>query len=257
MDLDLSVIDEAPPGRKEIKTYILPPVQRERAYNLISKQVNNKKQAFIIYPLVEESENSETRAAVEEYERLKMEIFPQHKLGLLHGRMKQEEKDEIMAGFRAREFDILVSTSVIEVGVDIPNATVMLIEGANHFGLAQLHQLRGRVGRGSDLSYCILIPDHSNEIENQRLLVMTTTSNGFELAERDLQQRGPGQFFGTLQSGYLKLRFSNLTDINLVENARSNALKLMETDANLTKPEHHALSAELAKFWTNIESEFS
>ncbi|MFN2303059.1 MAG: ATP-dependent DNA helicase RecG, partial [Anaerolineales bacterium] len=134
-DLDISVIDEAPPGRKEIKTYILPPVQRERAYNLIRKQVYINKQAFIIYPLVEESENSEARAAVEEYERLKMEIFPQHKLRLLHGRMKQDEKDEIMAAFRAHDFDILISTSVIEVGVDIPHATVMLIEGANHFGL--------------------------------------------------------------------------------------------------------------------------
>jgi ATP-dependent DNA helicase RecG len=189
-DLDLSVIDEMPPGRQEVETHLLFPRERERAYTLIRNQIELGRQAFIIYPLIEEGQRSETKAAVEEYERLQKEVFPQFELGLLHGRLKPDEKERVMSLFRDGKYHILVSTSVVEVGVDIPNATVMLIEGANRFGLAQLHQFRGRVGRGSEKSYCLLIPESENQAEeNERLQAMVETNDGFVLAERDLQQR--------------------------------------------------------------------
>ncbi len=201
-DLDLSIMDELPPGRMPIPTHILTPQERERAYALVRSQVHEGHQAFIIYPLVEESDKSDLLAATQEHERLQKEIFPDLKLGLLHGRMKPDEKDAVMLAFRAKEYDILVSTTVVEVGVDVPNATMMMIEGANRFGLAQLHQLRGRVGRSTDQSYCLLIPDHEDSAENERLRAMAETNDGFVLAERDLQQRGPGEFLGTRQAGY-------------------------------------------------------
>ena len=195
-DLDLSVMDEMPPGRQPIETHVLAPTERERAYTLVDGQVKSGHQAFIIYPLVEESEKSELLAATQEHARLQKEVFHKLKLGLLHGRMKPDEKDAVMLAFRDRQYDILVSTTVVEVGVDVPNATVMLVEGANHFGLAQLHQLRGRVGRGEAQSYCLLIPDHEDAAENERLQAMAETNDGFMLAERDLQQRGPGRIPG-------------------------------------------------------------
>ncbi len=187
-DLDLSVMDELPAGRQPINTYVLRPQERERAFTLIRSQIKDGRQAFIIYPLIEESDKIEARAAVDDYERLSKEIFPDLKLGLLHGRMKPAEKDEAMLKFRDRQYDILVSTTVVEVGVDVPNATVMLIEGADRFGLAQLHQLRGRVGRGSAQSYCLLIPTHEDATENERLQAMAESNDGFVLAERDLKQ---------------------------------------------------------------------
>ena len=169
-DLDLSVMDEMPVGRQPINTHVLRPQERERAYTLIRGQIQEGRQTFIIYPLIEESEKMEDlRAAVDDYEVLSKEIFPDLKLGLLHGRMKPDEKDETMMKFRDKQYDILVSTTVVEVGVDVPNATVMLIEGADRFGLAQLHQLRGRVGRGSEQSYCLLVPTHEDATENERL----------------------------------------------------------------------------------------
>ena len=249
-DLDLSVMDEMPPGRQPVGTYVLSPRERERAYYLVRSQVQKGQQAFIIYPLVEESENSETKAAVDDHLRLQTEVFPELKLGLLHGRMRPEEKDEVMHAFHNREIDILVSTSVVEVGVDVPNATVMLIEGANRFGLAQLHQFRGRVGRGSEKSYCLLIPDTADAVENQRLQVMAETNDGFVLAERDLEQRGPGEFLGTRQSGYGGLRLASLTDIHLIDAARRHAQALFAADPDLSQPQHQALSAALVDFWT-------
>ena len=249
-DLDLSVMDEMPPGRQPVGTYVLSPRERERAYYLIRSQVQKGQQAFIIYPLVEESQNSETKAAVDDHSRLQTEVFPELKLGLLHGRMRPEEKDEVMHAFHNREIDILVSTSVVEVGVDVPNATVMLIEGANRFGLAQLHQFRGRVGRGSEKSYCLLIPDTADAVENQRLQVMVETNDGFVLAERDLEQRGPGEFLGTRQSGYGGLRLASLTDIHLIDAARRHAQSLFAADPDLSQPQHQALSAALIDFWT-------
>lgn len=249
-DLDLTVMDEMPPGRQPVGTHVISPRERERAYYLIRSQVQKGRQAFVIYPLVEESQNSETKAAVDEYARLKSEVFPELKLGLLHGRMRPEEKEEVMRSFRNRETDVLVSTSVIEVGVDVPNATVMLIEGANRFGLAQLHQFRGRVGRGSEISYCLLIPDTADAVENQRLQVMAETNDGFILAERDLEQRGPGEFLGTRQSGYGGLRLASLTDIHLIDSARRHAQALFSVDPDLTQPQHQALGVALADFWS-------
>jgi ATP-dependent DNA helicase RecG len=187
---------------------------------------------------------------VDDYEVLSKEIFPDLKLGLLHGRMKPDEKDETMLKFRDGKYNILVSTTVVEVGVDVPNASVMLIEGADRFGLAQLHQLRGRVGRGSDQAYCLLIPTEGDAAENERLQAMSESNDGFVLAERDLQQRGPGEFLGTRQSGYASgLRMASLTDVKLIEKARLQAQKLFEEDANLQMPEHTLLAEALQRFW--------
>ncbi|HEX9838015.1 MAG TPA: ATP-dependent DNA helicase RecG [Anaerolineales bacterium] len=249
-DLDLSIIDEMPAGRQPVNTYVLRPQERERAFTLLRGQIKDGKQAFIIYPLIEESEKIEARAAVDDYETLSKEVFHDLKLGLLHGRMRPDEKDETMLKFRDKKYNILVSTTVVEVGVDIPNATVMLIEGADRFGLAQLHQLRGRVGRGSDQSYCLLIPTHEDATENERLRAMADSNDGFVLAERDLQQRGPGEFLGTRQSGYASgLRMASITDVKLIEKARLQAQKLFDQDADLKQPEHALLAEAFGRFW--------
>jgi ATP-dependent DNA helicase RecG len=258
-DLDLSVMDEMPAGRKPVSTHVLRPQERERAYSLIRGQIKEGRQAFVIYPLIEESEKLDTlKAAVDDYEVLSKEIFPELKLGLLHGRLKPDEKDETMRQFRLGKYDVLVSTTVIEVGVDVPNASVMLIEAADRFGLAQLHQLRGRVGRGSEQAYCLLIPTHEDEAENARLLAMAETNDGFLLAERDLQQRGPGEFLGTRQSGYASgLRMASLTDLPLIEKARLQAQKLFEADPDLTRPEDALLAESLQRYWGNAPSDVS
>jgi ATP-dependent DNA helicase RecG len=207
--------------------------------------------------LVEESENSETKAATEEHTRLQQEIFPKYKLGLLHGRLKPEEKEQTMANFQAGEYDILVSTSVIEVGVDVPNATVMLIEGANRFGLAQLHQFRGRVGRGSAQSYCLLIPDSTDTLDNERLKILSETNDGFLLAEKDLEQRGPGQFLGTRQSGYTEFQIANLAKIEVIEQAQRVARELIEQDPKLSREENALLAQALHKAWTPQQTDIS
>jgi len=251
-DLDLSVMDEMPPGRQPVETHVLHPLERERAYQLIRSQVQAGYQAFIIYPMIEQNgdnEKVEALAAVEEHQKLQREVFPSLRIGLLHGKMRPDEKDEVMARFRDGEFHILVSTSVVEVGVDIPNATVMLIEGANRFGLAQLHQFRGRVGRGNAKAYCLLIPDHEDALENERLAAMAETSDGFVLAEYDLEQRGPGEFLGTRQAGYSELKMAKLTDVKLIEKARQQAQTIFEKDPDLTAPEHAALTERLNRFW--------
>jgi ATP-dependent DNA helicase RecG len=258
-DLDLSVMDEMPVGRQPVNTHVLRPQERERAFTLIRGQIKEGRQAFVIYPLIEESEKLEDlKAAVDDYDVLAKEIFPDLKLGLLHGRLKPDEKDRTMLKFRAREYDILVSTTVVEVGVDVPNATVMLIEGADRFGLAQLHQLRGRVGRSSAQSYCLLIPTHEDTAENQRLQAMVESNDGFVLAERDLQQRGPGEFLGTRQSGYASgLRMASLTDLPLIEKARAQAQQLFEADPDLNKPEDRLLGESLQRFWGEGKSDVS
>ena len=249
-DLDISIMNEMPVGRQPINTYVLRPQERERAFTLLRGQIKDGKQAFIIYPLIEESDKIEARAAVDDYETLSKEVFHDLKLGLLHGRMRPAEKDATMLKFRDKKFDILVSTTVVEVGVDVPNATVMLIEGADRFGLAQLHQLRGRVGRGSDQSYCLLIPTHEDAAENERLLAMAESNDGFVLAERDLQQRGPGEFLGTRQAGYTSgLRMASLTDVRLIEKARTQAQNLFEIDPDLNQPEHALLAEAFGRFW--------
>lgn len=257
-DLDLSVIDEMPAGRIPVNTYVLRPQERERAFTLLRGQIKDGKQAFIIYPLIEESDKIEARAAVDDYETLSKEVFPDLKLGLLHGRMRPQEKDEAMLKFRDKKYNILVSTTVIEVGVDVPNATVMLIEGADRFGLAQLHQLRGRVGRGSDQSYCLLIPTHEDAAENERLRAMAESNDGFVLAEKDLQQRGPGEFLGTRQSGYSSgLRMASITDVQLIEKARVQAQKLFEHDPYLNQPEHALLAEAFGRFWGDGKGDVS
>jgi ATP-dependent DNA helicase RecG len=244
-DLDLTVLDEMPPGRQPIETRILFPVERSRGYTFVEAQIEAGHQAYFIYPLVEESEKIAGRAAVEEQERLQREVFPRYQVGLLHGRMAADEKDEVMAAFRQGKHQILVSTSVVEVGVDVPNATVMFIEGANRFGLAQLHQFRGRVGRGEHRSYCLLLPETDDAAENERLRAMEETSDGFRLAELDLEQRGPGDFLGTRQAGLSDLRMARLTDVRLIERARREADLLVEADPELAQPEHLALQAQL------------
>ncbi|TAK11479.1 MAG: ATP-dependent DNA helicase RecG [Anaerolineae bacterium] len=257
-DLDLSVMDEMPPGREPVGTHVLVPRERERAYTLIKRELAAGHQAFVIYPLVEESEKSDGLAAVEEHKRLQEEVFSQYKVGLLHGRLRPDEKEDVMLRFRAGEFHVLASTTVIEVGVDVPNATVMLIEGAERFGLAQLHQLRGRVGRGGGQSWCILIPQEDDAAENERLKAMAETNDGFVLAERDLDQRGPGDFLGTRQAGYGDhLRLASLTDVKLIEKARKHAHALLDHDPELAKPEHSRLAAMLAEFWRSGQGDIS
>jgi len=257
-DLDLSIMDEMPAGRQPINTFVLRPQERERAFTLLRGQIQDGKQAFIIYPLIEESEKIDARAAVDDYETLSKEVFPNLKLGLLHGKMRPNEKDDVMLKFRDRKFDILVSTTVVEVGVDVPNATVMLIEGADRFGLAQLHQLRGRVGRGSDKSYCLLIPTHEDKAENERLQAMAESNDGFFLAEKDLQIRGPGEFLGTRQSGYASsLRMASITDVKLIEKARTQAQNVFEKDPDLSQSDHALLAEALGRFWGESKGDVS
>lgn len=257
-DLDISVMDEMPAGRQPIATHVLRPQERERAYTMIRAQVKNGSQAFIVYPLIDESEKINVRAAVDDFETLSTQVFPDLKLALLHGRMKPSEKDEVMLKFRDREFDILVSTTVIEVGVDVPNSTLMLIEGADRFGLAQLHQLRGRVGRGSAASTCLLIPTHEDEAENERLQAMANTNNGFELADLDLKLRGPGEFLGTRQAGFASsLKMASITDVALIEKAREQAKALFERDPYLAQPEHTLLAEAFERFWKGTASDVS
>ena len=248
-DLDVSILDEMPPGRQPIETRWFLPRERERAYTFIRSQVEKGHQAFIICPLVEESERVEAKAAVEEHERLQQTIFPRLKVGLLHGRMKGQEKEAVMVQFQHRELDVLVSTSVVEVGIDVPNATVMMVEGANRFGLAQLHQFRGRVGRRQAQSYCILLSDTPSEESVERLRAIERTQDGFELAEVDLEMRGPGEFFGTRQSGMPPLRMAKLSDRGILEDARRVAKAIFERDPGLEAPDHRLLARKLAEFW--------
>jgi len=248
-DLDLSAIDELPPGRQVIKTKWLGPEQRDSAYAFLRRQAAKGHQAFIICPLIEESEAVQARAAIAEYRRLSQEVFPELKLGLLHGRMSAAEKDEAMRHFRSGELNILVSTPVVEVGIDVPEATVMLVESADRFGLSQLHQFRGRVGRGQEQSYCLLLAQNPSEVARARLDIIEKTRDGFALAEEDLKLRGPGEFFGTRQSGLPDLRMAQLSDVGLLELARSEVTRLFEVDRRLLKPEHQLLAKELARVW--------
>ncbi|MBT3363900.1 MAG: ATP-dependent DNA helicase RecG [Chloroflexi bacterium] len=250
-DLDISVIDEMPPGRQEIMTRLGGPQNRSKAYQFIHDKIKAEQQAFIICPLVEESEAIDAKAAVAEHARLTRDVFPQLNLGLIHGRMSSADKEEAMHKFKDGEYNILVSTSVVEVGIDVPNATVMLIEGADRFGLSQLHQFRGRVGRGDKKSYCILLAEKPSSEATERLQIMEQTSDGFKLAEEDLRLRGAGEFFGTRQSGLPDLRMARLSDTLLLEQARAEAIQLFKDDPNLAKPEHALLLKEVDKLWSS------
>ena len=248
-ELDISIIDELPPDRRQVKTKWLKPLQRDSAYAFLRREVAGGHQAFIICPLVEESEVIQARAATAEYEHLSREVFPDLRLGLLHGRMSASEKDTVMRRFYDGQLDILVSTPVVEVGIDVPNATVMLVESAGRFGLSQLHQFRGRVGRGKAQSYCMLLSENLSEIGRERLDIIEKTGDGFALAEEDLKLRGPGEFFGTRQSGLPDLRMARLSDVALLELARHEANRLLEEDPRLEKPENKLLAEELARIW--------
>jgi ATP-dependent DNA helicase RecG len=246
-DLDLSIIDEMPPGRTPVTTKLFRPGERERLYAFLRREVRAARQAYIVYPLVEESEKLEAGAAVEAYEKLRREILPELRIGLLHGRMSGAEKDEIMRAFAGHELDVLVSTSVIEVGIDVPNATLILIEDAERFGLAQLHQLRGRVGRGVHQSYCALVSKAEGSEAEERLRVLAATENGFILAEKDLELRGPGDFLGTRQSGLPDLRVAFLGDLPTLSLARAAAQKLFAQDPELLH--HPQLEKQMRRFW--------
>ncbi len=231
-DLDFSIIDEMPKNRKPIKTALIKPGQRKQLYKLIKDEVKNGHQAYIVYPLIDESETLSAKAATIEAQRLSEEVFPDLKIGLLHGKLTPAEKDEVMDDFKNGKYNILVSTTVVEVGVDVPNATVMAIENAERFGLSQLHQLRGRVGRSELQSYCVLVPQKANQVSIERLKVMEETNNGFIISEKDLQLRGPGEFLGTRQSGMLNFALADLVkDTKILELARKEAFALVESGA--------------------------
>ncbi len=250
-DMDVSAIDELPPGRQPIKTYWIKPDVRARVYKFIKSQVAEGRQVFIIYPLVEESAQLEdVGAATAEHKRLQTKVFPNLKVGLLHGRLRGKQKDMIMLDFANGKYDVLVSTAVVEVGIDIPNASVILIENAERFGLAQLHQFRGRVGRGPHQSYCILVSEPNSDHGIERMRAMEHSQDGFELAETDLRLRGPGEFFGTRQSGLPDLRLARMSDTRLLEIARGEAQTLLDADPDLSQPQHHVLCQRMTEFWS-------
>ena len=250
-DLDISVIDEMPPDRRPVRTTVMGEARREQAYAIVRREVKQQHQAYIVYPLIEESESLDLGAAVAMAQHLQHDIFPEFRVGLLHGRLPSEEKDAMMQAFVQGEIDVLVSTTVIEVGVDVANATVMLVENAEHFGLAQLHQLRGRVGRGKAQAYCVLLTGPALSKEGrQRLRVMQDSTDGFFVAEQDLQIRGPGELLGTKQSGLPELRVGNiLHHTTCLEQARRAAFELLKDDPALTQPEHQALAAAAQVRW--------
>ncbi|TVL99254.1 MAG: DNA helicase RecG [Candidatus Brocadia sp. WS118] len=238
-DLDFSLLDEMPPGRSPVKTIWVTQDREKQAYDFIKGEIAKGRQVFIVYPLVEESESFDLKSAVTEAKRLQGEVFPSHRVGLLHGQMKSSEKDKVMMDFKEKKYDILVSTVIIEVGIDIPNATVMVIVHAERFGLSQLHQLRGRIGRGSEQSYCLLFGNPTSLVSKERLKIMTRTSDGFKIAEMDFRLRGPGEFFGTRQHGLPELRISDLIkDFPILKKARSDAFELVSKDPQLTLDTH-------------------
>lgn len=252
--LDLSLLEERPQRRKKIITRIIPATQRKSAYAFLKSQVALGRQIFIILPLVEESETlSHVKAATQEYQRLSEEIFPDLKIGLLHGRLKTQEKEAVMKKFQEKKLDLLVSTSVIEVGIDIPNASVMVIEDAERFGLSQLHQFRGRVGRSEHQSYCLLFTNLPSEKSADRLKALVETENGFEIAEKDLRLRGPGQFFGTLQAGRPDIAMENLMNIRLIKLSQMEAKNILAKDPDLKK--HPLIKAALEKFQDPVHLE--
>jgi len=251
-DLDVSVLDELPAGRQPIITRWRAGNQRQEAYRLVAEEVAAGRQAYIICPLVEESEALEAKSAIAEYERLRTEVFPDLRLGLVHGQLRPTEKDRVMRAFRDGAIDILVATAVVEVGVDVPNATVMMIEDADRFGLSQLHQFRGRVGRGADQSYCYLLSKEASMTARERLGVLEATNDGFALAEADLRMRGAGDFFGARQSGLPDLKVATLADMPLLAEARSQAEWLWQRDPYLKSLEHASLRERVFLFWRNF-----
>ncbi|MBM7556432.1 ATP-dependent DNA helicase RecG [Halanaerobacter jeridensis] len=247
-DLDVSVIDELPPGRKAVVTEWRTQQARSKIYSFIEEKVEDGQQAYVVCPLVEESESLDVESATEVFLRFKEEIFPDLNLGLLHGQLKSSEKEDVMEEFRKGKIDVLVSTTVIEVGVDVPNATIMVIEDAQRFGLAQLHQLRGRVGRSSYQSYCILVSDPKTDEGKERMKIMARSNDGFEIAEEDLKLRGPGEFFGTRQHGMPDLKVADIIrDQKVLEKAREDAFEVVRSDPQLNNQQHQILKKFLSK----------
>ncbi|MGI5897308.1 MAG: ATP-dependent DNA helicase RecG [Oscillospiraceae bacterium] len=242
-DLDISVLDELPGGRRPIETYRISGAKRERAYRFVAKHLDAGRQAYLVCPLIEENETLEL-ASVEKYARLvRQNYLPDYRLGVLHGRLKAAEKQQIMEEFVSGKLQVLVATTVIEVGIDVPNANVMLIENAERFGLSQLHQLRGRVGRGAEQSYCILVSNHRGEETRRRLSVMCETADGFRIAEEDLKLRGPGDFFGARQHGLPQLRIADMMgDMETLSEVKELAAKILAEDPELARPEHRGLA---------------
>ena len=254
-DLDISIIDELPPNRKKIETFAVKKNMTERVNNFILKQIQEGRQAYIVCPIVEENEELDLKSVEKLYETYKKEIVPKHRIEYIHGKMKQKDKDSIMERFKNREIDVLISTTVIEVGVDVPNANIMVIENAERFGLAQLHQLRGRVGRGEYQSYCILKYDGNGETVRQRMKVMCETNDGFIISEKDLELRGSGDFFGTMQHGLPEFKIANLfEDMKILQLVQSVAIKIIAEDPRLEKEENKLLKDSIKdKFMKRIE----
>ncbi|MFZ9012401.1 MAG: helicase-related protein, partial [Anaerohalosphaeraceae bacterium] len=258
-DLDVSIIRRSPPGRGEVITRWVQPPNRNDAMEFIRQRLRAKKQAYFVYPRIDSEnnldlENTDIKAAVDEYHRLNEKVFPEFKVALLHGQMSSDEKMNTMADFRAGNIDVLVSTVVIEVGVDIPNATIMVIENANRFGLAQLHQLRGRIGRGQSKSYCLLFAETEDETAVSRLEIMTRSRDGFEIAEHDLKLRGPGELFSARQHGLPDLKIANIVeDFELLNLARRDAFSVIADDPTLTQRDHSILRQEMIhRFGDNL-----
>lgn len=252
-DLDVSVIDELPPGRKPVETFAVDENMRPRVNSFILKNVQEGRQVYIVCPLVEESEVLEAKSAIDYAENLRKKVFPHLKIGLIYGKMNTKEKEMVMNSFSCGELNILVSTTVIEVGVDVPNATVMVIENAEIFGLSQLHQLRGRIGRGGYKSYCVLISGDKGSVARERLNVMCTTNDGFKISERDLEIRGPGEYFGTRQHGLPELKIANVvTDMDILKSAQEAARDILDKDKSLSLEEHRLLKEEFEKKFASV-----
>lgn len=258
-DLDISIIDELPPGRKAIETIAIEKNKRKKYYmSSVRSEIEKGRQAYIVCPLVEESEVLEVQSATEVYEELANEMFPDLRIGLLHGKMKAKEKDEIMEAFKNHELDILVSTTVIEVGVNVPNATLMIVENAERFGLSQLHQLRGRVGRGSEKSYCTLIYDSKTKVCKQRMDIMEETNDGFKISEKDLEIRGPGDFFGTRQHGLPELKVANLfKHMKILRMVQKEAREIYSKDPALELKENQGIKYKIEEMFKSIGENIS
>lgn len=247
-DLDISIIDELPPNRKKVDTFAVKKNMEERVNNFVKKQINEGRQAYIVCPLVEENEEMDLKSVEELTKKYKEETFSEYKVEYLHGKMKAKEKDAIMEKFKNGEIDILISTTVIEVGVNVPNASIMVVENAERFGLAQLHQLRGRVGRGEYQSYCILKYEGNGKVVQERMKIMTSTNDGFIISEKDLELRGSGEFFGTKQHGLPEFKIANLfEDIEMLKMIQSLAIRIIEKDEKLEKPENKLLNKMVEK----------
>ena len=247
-DLDISIIDELPPGRKPVRTLALTEAQRPRIYDFVLRELNRGRQAYFVCALVEDSDTVEAKAASEYVKKLSRGVLAGRSVGLLHGRMKTSEKEDVMRRFADGEIEALVATTVIEVGVDVPNATIMVIENAERFGLSQLHQLRGRVGRGADQAYCVMFGNTKSGVAKERMQVMCETNDGFKISEKDLEIRGPGEFFGTRQHGLPEMKIGNFfTDMEILKETQSEAAKILKSDPFLSAPEHKLLLDSITK----------